>query len=63
MNCEWSEWTTTDCSETCGAGTRSKSRTITVMGAHGGDECNDDDATAVEDCNDGPCPGTVTSSY
>ena len=57
VNCQWSEWSHGPCSTSCGAGTLTKTRTITMTGANGGIACNANDATEDENCNEGPCPG------
>ena len=54
-NCEisdWSDWS--DCSEECGGGMRSRTRTVTVDPICGGTECPD--LTEEEACNTDPCP-------
>ena len=45
------------CSEVCGGGTQTRSRTCTNPApAHGGAEC-EGDADETRACNDDPCPG------
>ena len=63
VNCQWGEWTSSACSETCGDGTQNKTRNITMEGANGGITCNENDATDIGTCNDGPCPGIKVYSY
>ena len=50
----WSE-----CSETCGGGSRTSNRTIKQPALHGGNDCIGDD-TQIEACNLESCPGTTT---
>ena len=54
---DWSDWGT--CSETCGEGQKTRSRSCTNPApAYGGDDCTEiGDATESQTCNDGPCPG------
>ena len=56
VHCEWNDWIIGDCSETCGGGSRTNTRTQKVSAEHGGDECNG--PTSVdESCNVQECPG------
>ena len=56
INCDVSTWTQWgECSQSCGAGTRKRSRKITVYPSHGGTPC----PTSLLDaalCNEGECP-------
>ena len=55
VDCQWSsygDWS--QCSATCGGGTKTAERTIIQQGAHGGKECNGT-ALKIEKCNDQPC--------
>ena len=36
IDCEWGSWRITDCSSTCGIGTRTKKRTVAIKETHGG---------------------------
>ena len=65
VDCVWStfgKWS--DCSTTCGGGTRFSTRTIIQQSLHGGKECKGED-TQSENCNEAPCPGKTsqTTSY
>ena len=52
---DWSDWGT--CSETCGEGQKTRSRSCNNPApAHGGGDC-DGAATESDTCNDGPCAG------
>ena len=52
---DYDEWG--ECSETCGTGSQTRSRTCTNPApAHGGDECVGEE-TESQDCNTDPCPG------
>ena len=40
MDCVWGNWTEwTNCTSTCGGGTKSKSREISTYAANGGQNC------------------------
>jgi hypothetical protein len=55
VDCEHSEWTEWGaCSTSCGLGTRTKTRTVTVEMAHGGEPCQGTEE--AEDCDELPCP-------
>ena len=52
----WSEWT--PCSDTCGQGLKSRSRTCDIPpNAENVGECAAADLLQVEECNLGGCPG------
>ena len=59
VNCTWGPWTIGACSQTCGGGTRVKSRTKTIQEANGG-TCNGQ-PTIVEYCNTNKCGTTGTT--
>ena len=55
IHCEWNDWIIGDCTETCGGGSRTNTRTQKVSAAHGGEECKG--ATSIdESCNVQECP-------
>jgi len=56
---DWSSWSA--CSVTCGSGSKSRSRSCdNPAPVLGGKDCSGDAAQQV-DCNDGVCPGCVTT--
>ena len=55
-DCQWNDWTVGTCSETCGDGMRTNTRTEKVSTAYGGEECNGP-ASIQETCNIQLCPG------
>lgn len=57
VNCEWNEWTSENCSKTCGGGTRTKTRTKKVEEAYGG-SC-EGKHVFQEPCNVEDCSGTI----
>jgi len=51
---EWSEWDT--CTQTCGGGTQTHTRTCTnPTPQFGGNDCGEDD-TGTQNCNEDACP-------
>jgi len=54
VDCVWSDWTIGECSQTCGEGKRTNTRTK-VLAQFGGKEC-EGEGSAVEDCNLPECP-------
>ena len=56
VNCEWSNWTIGNCTESCGGGVRTSTGTEKVSSAHGGEKCKGD-SFIPERCNDQECPG------
>ena len=57
MNCTWSSWGKwSQCTKTCGNGTRLSKRDIKIKEANGGEECRGNDSRE-ESCNVHPCPG------
>jgi len=56
IHCELSDWSPWgDCSTTCGKGTRSRNRHVSVKAQHGGKTC-EDALKASEECKDEECP-------
>ncbi len=49
---DWGEWGT--CSETCGGGTQTRTRTVVLAAKNGGDVCPVLEETQA--CNEAPCP-------
>ena len=58
VDCEWNDWVLGDCSQSCGGGTRTDTRTKNVTEEHGG-EC-DQIAEMEESCNVQECPGKLS---
>ena len=57
VDCKWSEFGSwSDCSVTCGEGTKSATRKILHIALNGGRDC-EGDSTRVNPCNLGECPG------
>ena len=55
VHCAWNNWTIGDCSQKCGVGIRTNTRTIKYTAANGGIEC--DQPTSIEEsCNMQQCP-------
>ncbi|KAL5005950.1 hypothetical protein ScPMuIL_017108 [Solemya velum] len=53
----WTDWTTGNCSVTCGSGVRTNTRTCTnPEPQYDGADC-DGDSEETEECEDTPCPG------
>merc|ERR1719478_62711 len=56
VHCELSDWTGwSACSATCGDGTKTRSRSVTVDAQHGGSPC-EGSLEASENCRDKECP-------
>ena len=56
VNCAWEdfgEWS--ECSASCGGGTRTRTRVVSIPSENGGDECTGD-ATETENCETQECP-------
>ena len=56
VDCEWSTWTTGQCSKTCGGGQRTDTRLKHVEAQFGGEECVGDASQQVS-CNTDECAG------
>ena len=56
LDCQWSDWNVGTCSDSCGGGLLTKTRSKTVEEANGG-VCNNQ-FSVTEDCNSDICPGT-----
>ena len=56
VHCEWSDWEVTDCDKSCGGGTLTETRTVTVEAQHGGEECTGE-SSITKSCNVQECPG------
>ena len=54
IDCEWGSWSVGDCSISCGKGTRTKIRTVSIKGTHGG-KCMGKNIM-IESCNIKNCP-------
>ena len=55
VDCKWNDWIIGECTESCGGGTRIKTRTEKVSEAYGGAKC-EGNATIEEPCNIQSCP-------
>ena len=56
VHCEWGEWIIGECSEECGEGTRTNTRTLKVPSDYGGKEC-DGPSSFEETCTLQDCSG------
>ena len=54
VNCQWGAWSSGSCTKTCGTGELNKTRSKTIVEAHGGN-CSGQ-ATSTETCNTNDCP-------
>ena len=61
VNCEWGAWTNGSCSETCGTGELIKTRTKTIVEAHGGACSGQSDETVS--CYMSHCPSNTFSNF
>jgi len=55
VDCEWNDWQIGVCSEECGGGLRTNTRTPKVEADHGGEECQGS-SSITESCNVHECP-------
>ncbi|CAJ1389747.1 unnamed protein product, partial [Effrenium voratum] len=51
---DWQKWS--ECTETCGGGSRHRTRTVKTEAANGGQECKQDEKKQTEDCHTQECP-------
>ena len=56
VDCKWSDWSFGTCSEKCGGGTRTNTRTEEVSAMHEGKPCAGGDSVE-ESCNTESCSG------
>ena len=61
INCQWGGWTEGECSQTCGTGNRTNTRTKLVVEEHGG-TCTGN-ATEVVECNTNECPSKIFTHF
>ena len=61
VDCEWGQFEIGECSQTCGGGMRTNTRSHIVTAEHGGVECLGPNAVN-ETCNIQECPGK-TATY
>ena len=62
LDCQWTEWDTwSDCSMTCGTGSKTTRRRVLVVQQNGGDECSGGTIRS-KSCNKQHCPGKETFS-
>ena len=63
VNCEWNDWQIGECSEPCGGGIRTNSRTKKIEESNGTDEDGvcEGEATMEEECNTQTCPRKLLS--
>ena len=59
VDCEWSNWIIGQCSKSCGAGFRRRTRSPKIESQNGGKDC-DGRSTVFENCYLSECPGNVT---
>ena len=58
-DCQWSDWSSTDCSKTCGGGVRTLTRTVLSNATGSGLSCSGPDYQQVH-CNEDLCPRYIT---
>ena len=61
IDCEWGSWNVNDCSSTCGPGTRTKIRTVSIKERHGG-KCRGKNVMK-EPCIMRNCPSKVLNLF
>ena len=61
VDCEWNDWLTGECSQTCGGGLRINTRTKKTEESNGG-VC-EGEATMQEECSTHNCPCKFLKKY
>ena len=62
VDCTWTSWNSwSNCTKSCGGGTRTKNRTKSVTEAYGG-TCQGN-TTETQVCNEQKCPGKIASHF
>ena len=56
VHCQWGDWIFGECSQSCGGGSRTRTRTQKVLAQNGGEECTGP-ASMDESCNVQNCQG------
>ncbi|CAK9026820.1 Hemicentin-1 (Fibulin-6) (FIBL-6) [Durusdinium trenchii] len=57
QDCEYGDWERwSECSNSCGGGSRHRTRSVEQEGENGGNECKDSEKAETEDCNSHACP-------
>ncbi|CAE7251463.1 SSPO [Symbiodinium natans] len=57
QDCEYNDWQKwTECSETCGGGSRKRTRSVKTEAKNGGKACQAEEKKQTEDCNEEDCP-------
>ena len=57
VDCKWEPWSTeSKCSVTCGSGTITQRRSISIKAEHGGSRCQGN-TIRLQKCNLPSCPG------
>jgi len=57
QDCEYSDWEAwSECTDSCGGGSKTRTRGVKQEGENGGKECKDSEKKQTEDCNSENCP-------
>ena len=56
VDCTWNDWIVGECTDSCGGGTRTNTRTTNTSAAHGGNDCAGN-SSITEKCNTQNCTG------